>query len=96
MSEPTVQELEAEYKSLVARRDVLAAGIVNVTAEFEARKRSLKEKIAECRKAGLNPDTLDEDIKRMKETLVVKNHVFKSDIEAAEKKLAPMLKEIGG
>ena len=96
MSEPTVQELESEYKALVVRRDAIASGILNVTAEYEARKRALKEKIAECRKAGLNPDTLDEDIKKMRETLAVKNQIFKSDIEAAEKKLAPMLKEIEG
>lgn len=48
----------------------------------------------ECKNHGFNPDTLSDDVKKLKEILVVKLGVCESDLATADSQLSPMLKEI--
>jgi chaperonin cofactor prefoldin len=89
------QNYEAKYKELSAKRETLVTNKMKVDAELAARKRALRDAMEECKKMGFNPDTLAEDIKKMKEVLNVKLSVFEADLVSAEEAIKPLLKEIG-
>lgn len=88
-------DIEDRYKSLSSRREALASNVMKVNAELNARKRALKDAMEECKKAGFDPDKLAEEIKTMKEVLVVKMDIFEAELKAAEDQVRPMLREIG-
>jgi hypothetical protein len=89
------QDYEAKYKELSTKRETLVTNKMKVDAELAARKRALRDAMEECKKMGFNPDTLAEDIKKMKEVLNVKLSVFEADLVSAEEAIKPLLKEIG-
>jgi chaperonin cofactor prefoldin len=86
----------AKYKKLQEKRTKLLDDKRRIEAELNARKRALKDALDACRSAGFNPDTLAEDIKKLKEVLYVKLNVFEADLAAAEEKMKPLLAEIDG
>jgi chromosome segregation ATPase len=92
--EKTIQELDARYQSLQKRREALMHSKLQIEAELSTRKRSLKEAMEECKKAGFNPDNLQEEIQRLKDVLTVKMDTFEADLDAAETAIKPMLREI--
>lgn len=95
MSEKT-EDLAERYKSLSQRRDTLMRDKNKIEAELEARKRNLKAKMEEAKKEGFNPDSLADDIKRSEEVLRLKVDNFETELDEAERKMAPMLDEIKG
>lgn len=88
-------DIEKKYQELNSRRETLLASKLKIEAELAARKRALKEAMDECKKLGLNPDTLADDLKTMREVLNVKISVFEADLNSAEEAMKPLLKEIG-
>jgi hypothetical protein len=88
-------DIETRYKALTARREVLAGNKMKLDAELDARKRALRTAMEDCKKAGWDPDTIADQIKKMKEVLVVKMDVFEADLQTAEDQVRPMMKEIG-
>ncbi|OPZ38440.1 MAG: hypothetical protein BWY99_01629 [Synergistetes bacterium ADurb.BinA166] len=95
MADASVEDLDARYKSLMKKREALVHSKVMIEAELSTRKRTLKEGMEECKKAGFNPDNLSEEIQRLKNVLTVKLDAFQADLEGAESAMKPMLKEIG-
>ena len=93
--EMTTEEIIQKHKDLVAKREKLLTSKITIEAELNSRKRALKDAIEACKSAGYNPDTLAEDIKKLKEVLNVKLNVFEADLTTAEDLMKPMLKEIG-
>jgi len=93
--EKTSEEIISKHKELVAKREKLVSNKMKIEAELNSRKRALKEAIDACKAAGFNPDTLGDDIKKLKEILNVKLNVFEADLSTAEDLMKPMLKEIG-
>lgn len=89
-----MDDLETRYKSYLARRDVVVQNKLKIEAALSERKKNLKEAIDECKSLGYNPDTLAEDIKKLREVLVTKLSVCESDLQEVEVQLSPMLKEI--
>ena len=89
-----MDDLETRYKSYLARRDVVVQNKLKIEAALSERKKNLKEAIDECKGLGYNPDTLAEDIKKLREVLVTKLSVCESDLQEVEVQLSPMLKEI--
>lgn len=99
MSDPLIASAEAEirrFKELSARRDVLDKNVSNLKAAHNERKRVLKGYYDECRDAGLNPNTLREDVQHMVEVVKVKNDTFAAELDAAEAMVKPMLAEVKG
>lgn len=96
MAEKTIEEIEAEYKLLNQRRDAVNQGKMQVVAELNTTKRDLKATMEECKKAGFDPDNIQEEVRRSKEVLAIKLDNYKADLAAAESQLKPMLKEIQG
>lgn len=92
--EVTVEELDSRYKVLNARRESLHRDKMKIEAELNSRKRELKNLMKQAEDAGFDPSNLKDEIKRMKQVLVVKLDTFQADLEAAEKLIQPMLKEI--
>ena len=90
----TQEDLMTKYKRLVEKRDSLLSNKMKIEAELNARKRSLKDALEACKADGFNPDTLTEDIKRLKEVLYVKLEMFEADLKSAEEQMAPILREI--
>jgi hypothetical protein len=88
------ETLEAKHKRLTSKRDELMKSKMKIEAELSVRKRALREAMDECRKQGFDPDTLAEDIKKLKEVLSVKLDVFEADLVHAEEQMKPLLKEI--
>jgi len=95
-TEKTVEELEAEYKQLNQKREAVNQGKMQVVAELGATKRDLKATMEECKKAGFDPDNIQEEVRRSKEVLSIKLDNYRADLATAEAQLKPMLKEIQG
>jgi archaellum component FlaC len=95
-TEPDIEELELRYKSLLSRGNNLSQDKIRIDAAQSENKRTLKTLIEECKKLGYNPDTIQEDIRRSKEVLVIKLDNYKADLDVAESILKPMMKEISG
>lgn len=94
MDDKNIEDIDARYKALLKRRDALQQSKVLVEAELAARKRALKEAMEECKKAGFNPDNLQDEIHRAKEVLAIKLDNFAADLDAAEAIMGPILKEV--
>ena len=89
-----MSDIESRSKSATARYNVIVADKMKIDAEHEARKRALRSVIEECRKAGFNPDTIADEIKKMKEVISVKLYLFEADLASAEDQIRPMMKDI--
>lgn len=90
-----VLELEARASRLSSRIEALEKAKFAIEAERDARKRALKSLMDECKKElGIDPNDLEDEIKKSKEVLSVKLQIVERDVEAAEKLLNPMLAEI--
>jgi chromosome segregation ATPase len=92
--ELSAAELENRYKELNQRRETLQQSKMRIEAELSSRKRELKNLMKQAEEAGFDPSNLKEDIKRLKQVLTVKLDTFQADLEAAERLIQPMLKEI--
>jgi chromosome segregation ATPase len=92
--EVTVEELDSRFKLLNQRREVVQQNKIKIEAELNSRKRELKSLMKQAEDAGYDPANLKDEIKRMKQVLVVKLDAFQADLEAAEKMIQPMIKEI--
>ena len=87
-------DISQKYKELLARREKLSHSKMKVEAALAERKKNLRDAMEECKSMGYNPDTLAEDLKKLKEVLVVKLGVFEADLQSAEDQINPMVKEI--
>ncbi len=88
------EDIEARYKRLSTKRESLVASKMKLDAELAVRRKALRDAMEECKKQGFDPDTLAEDIKKMREVLVVKLNVFEADLLDVEEQIKPLLKEI--
>lgn len=88
------EDIDVRYKRLTEKREALLTQKIKLDAELAARRKALKEIMEECKKNGFDPDTLSEDLKKMKEVLLVKLDVFEADLNDAESQIKPLLKEI--
>lgn len=89
-----VEDIDARYKNLSARKDVLQRNKDKIEAELEARQRSLKNLLDEARKDGYNPANLKEEIQRAEEVLIIKLDNFETELNEAEQSIEPMMKEL--
>jgi len=89
-----IEDIEAKYKDLVARKDTLQANVTKVSTEHAVLKRQLKDAMEEAKKAGLDPNNLQEEIRRAKEVLLLKMDNFSADLTEGETQIAPMLKAL--
>lgn len=94
MEDPSTEELEAKASDLKSRIDSLSQKKMTVEAELSSRKRHLKGLMDECRKENLDPNNLEEEIQKVKQTLTVKLQILDRDVTAAEKILNPMVAEV--
>ena len=94
--EHDIEELDAEYKRLVVRRDDLRANKARIEATLDARKKNLKKLLDEAKGAGFNPDNLPEEIRRTKQVLRLKLDNFGTELNEAQALMEPMLREIDG
>ena len=92
----TIEELEVEYKLLNQRRDAIIQKKMQVEAELGSTRRDLKATMEECKKSNIDPDNIQEEIRRAREVLDLKISSYNADITAAENQLKPMMKEISG
>lgn len=95
MAESTVEDLERTHKACVQKRQALETAKARVDAELSARKKALKEAMEDCKKDGFNPDTIEQDIKHLKQVVSVKLETFAADLSSAEEQMKPLLKEVG-
>lgn len=92
----STDDLENLYKSLVQRRDAAQRLHDVIEAEYNARKRQLKEKLDQARKDGFDPDKMQEEIKHNKEVIALKINTLAAEIDEAEKLMRPMKQAIEG
>lgn len=92
--EVTVEEIEARHQALSSRATKVQQDKANVEAELNARKRSLKKTMDEVRAEGIDPASLDEEIRRLKTVLTLKLDNAEAELTESEKILRPMLIEI--
>jgi len=89
-----MDDLDVRYKEYMAKRETVIKNKLKVEAALTERKKRLKEAIEECKSLGYDPETLVDDIKKLREVLITKLSVCESDLQEVETQLAPMLKEI--
>lgn len=94
--EKTIDEIDAEYKTLSARREQIVQNKLRLEAECNTRKRLLREAMQECKDAGFDPNNLQDEIRRAKEVLTTKMDIFRAELDAADELMKPMLRELGG
>ncbi len=91
-----IKAIEEEYQSLCAKLSVLEKEHSRVSAAAEERKRNLRNDLEECRQAGFNPDTLQQDLQRNREVIITKLGVLNADIAEYGEQLKPLVAEIEG
>lgn len=89
-----IEDVTEQHRVLVARRDELDRNKGRVDAALTERKRRLKQLMDEAREAGLDPDNLDQEIRRRIEVIRVKHETIVAELAEAEKMIKPMLEEI--
>ena len=92
--EKSFEEIEIEYKDLVKRISSLSEDKMRVDATLSSRKQRLKEVMEEAKEAGIDPDNLSDNIKKLKMILTTKMEVMKADIETAERIIKPIVETI--
>ncbi len=94
ITDKDIDDIVATYDNLITRRDAFSQNKVKIEAELSARKRSLKTVMDDTRKAGYDPDKVQEELQRAKEVVMVKMDVLNAELEEAENIIRPMLKEL--
>ncbi len=98
MSEPDIisdiEALAKRSKGLMARRDALQQNKATITAELEARRRTLKKLMDDAEKEGFDPNDLKSQLLHKLEVERTKLEVFESDLATSEAVVRPMLEEI--
>lgn len=89
-----MEDIESRYKEYLTKRERVVQAKMKIEAALTERKKQLRETMEECKKLGYDPDTISDDIKKMKEVLLTKLSICESDLDAAEESIIPMLKEI--
>jgi hypothetical protein len=92
--EKSFEEIETEYKDLIKRISSLSEDKMRVDATLSSRKQRLKEVMEEAKEAGIDPDNLSDNIKKLKTILTTKMEVMKADIETAERIIKPVVETI--
>jgi len=93
-SELSIDELEALYKTLTDKGTSLERDKNKIEARLAERKQTLKSYMEQAREEGFEPDKLQDDIRHMSEVIGTKLTIYRSELEAAEKIIRPMLAEI--
>lgn len=93
----TIEQLEEEFRVANAERDRLLADKMRLEAELNTRKRQLAEELDQFRKEhpGIDPNNINEEIRRREEVVAVKLDVYKAEIAAAREAIDPILRETG-
>lgn len=92
----SVEELELKVKSLNQQRDIQQRMKDKIEAHKDAARKNLKDLLDGARKAGFDPENLQEEIRHSKEVLVVKINTFAADLDESEKAMRPMKQAIEG
>ena len=94
INDKDIEDIIARYEGLVARRDVLSQGKVEVETVLTERRRTLKKVMDGATAAGYDPNKIQEELQRLREVLDLKIDNFATELEVGENLLRPMLKEI--
>lgn len=85
--------LDERLQTAIERRDKLSATIQRVEGRMEVEKKNLEQIEAECREKGLDPETLDQTIKTLKERYESEVAALEQAVAEAETALQPFLQE---
>lgn len=89
-----IDELIAKHTRLTNDHKKLSNNVSTVNSELLVRKNELKRLMAEIREAGLDPNNLGSEVRRLREVLTVKLNNFESELKDANKIIDPMIREI--
>lgn len=89
-----INTLINRHNALTQEHKKVSDSISLVKGELNARKNELKRLMDTAREAGVDPNNLSSEVKRLSEVLVVKLDTFEKELKAAKTILDPMVKEI--
>jgi predicted nucleic acid-binding Zn-ribbon protein len=87
------QDLDSRLKTALAERDRLVADAQRIAGRKEAAEKNLAEVEEEIRKKNLDPETLDDTIKQLREAFATAVADFERDLEAAREALTPFMEK---
>ncbi len=94
MADKTVEEIESEWKALKARVDRNESNRTKLQTHLDMKKKELKDLIASCKAMGVDPEKIQDEVRRAKEVLSTKMDVLAADLKASEDMIAPLLREM--
>lgn len=87
------QDLDSRLKTALAERDRLVAVAQRIAGRKEAAEKNLAEVEAEIRGKNLDPETLDDTIKQLREAFATSVEDFERELEAAREALTPYMEK---
>jgi len=86
-------DLKQTLETAIRRRDELSGKVQRVKGRLESAQSSLKDVVAECKGRDIDPKKLGATVKAVRKKLTDSIKTVNDKIDAAEKQLAPFLKE---
>jgi len=87
------QDLDTRLKTALAKRESLVADAQRIAGRKEAAEKSLEEVETEIRAKNLDPETLDDTIKQLREAYTTAVADFERDLETAREALTPYMEK---
>jgi CHASE3 domain sensor protein len=95
ISSDEISALEKQLQSLSTRRDKLVQTKAKLEVHVDSKKAELAQHLKEIRALGSDPETIDQDISKLKSVVEKKISVLNEDFDTSERLFENALKHIG-
>lgn len=91
-----MEDLDQRLEAATKRRETLAAECRRLEGKLEAAETALRTVEEECRAKNIDPTKIDEVIEQLRSKYQTLVEQLEKDVSAADRALAPFLKETNG
>ena len=91
-----MEDLDQRLEAATKRRETLAAETRRLEGKLEAAETALRTVEEECRTKNIDPTKIDEVIEQLRSKYQTLVEQLEKDVAAADRALAPFLKETNG
>lgn len=95
ISSEDIQNYEKQFQNLTSRREKLVQAKAKLEVHVDSKKSQLAQHLKEIRALGSDPETIDQDIVRLKSVVEKKISVLNEDFDTSERLFENAMKHIG-
>lgn len=94
ITDKEIDQLESDWKVLKPRADKLEINMAKISTVRDQWKKELKEHLATCKTLNVDPENIEDEVRKLYEVARIKKDNVEGDLKAAEEIVAPLLKEL--